>query len=161
MGLGECALWTISELIQHTNQLLAHYTQTVKLITAAKHTISRSNAVTEQGASAVKIRLTFKSLTRCCTLITRSRHSNNSLMSGFNKSCFAMGRTFPRLSPSLMDAGGCDAFHLVLLQMLLKCKLAWLNIKGLRYFKTDIASKGANSYKGYHRNEIQKPASHL
>lgn len=42
-----------------------------------------------------------------------------------------------------------------------ECKHPWLNIKGLRYFKTDITSKGVNTFKGYHRREIQKPASHL
>lgn len=169
MGLGEYALWTINHLMQHTNQLLAHYAHTVKLITAGKHTISRSNSVTEQWASSVRIRLSFNSLTRCCTLITQSRH-NNCLSLCFNKSCFVMCRTFPRLffffALWWMLTADCDAFISSLpkktkKKTILECKHPWLNIKGLRYFKTDITSKGVNTFKGYHRREIQKPASHL
>lgn len=165
MGLREYALRTISQLIQHTNQPLAHYTHTVKLITAVKHTISRSNSMTERWVSSVRICLSFNSLTRCCTLITQRRH-NNSLTLCFNKSCFVMCGTF---SQSFLLFDGCWllwCFHLLPLKKeekkrILERKHPWLNIKGVRYFKTDITSKGVNTFKGYHRKEIQKPASHL
>ena len=137
---------------------------TVKLITFAKHTVSRSNSGTEQRVSYISICLSFNSITRGCSPITQ-RRQNNSLMLCFNKSCFVMCTfvwTFPRLLCSSKDGDCCGAFiSKKERKRFLQCKHPWLNIKGFRYFKTDTTSKALNTFKGYHRKEIQKPASHL
>ena len=117
MGLGGGgALWTISRLSQHTNQLLAHYANAAKLITAAKHTQSADHVLWGRGELApLRIHLSFKSLARRGALITRPRHNSSPAplqqvtlryVQDFSQSFFFF---FP-CSRSLMDADCCDAF---------------------------------------------------
>lgn len=103
MGRGGCSLRTISQLIQHTNQPLAHYAHTVKLINGAKHTISQSKF----GDRAPSSLCQNPSVIQLFNPLLHPDHQARTQQPQTGARLFVLTDSPPR---SLMDADSYDAF---------------------------------------------------